>query len=211
LGVLRLPGRGLRRHEPSPESLRDAVGAIASSIAAMAGPAPLLVGHSLGGLVAFAVAQELDRRGRSAARLMALTSTAPHAWEEHLVASGAQNSEEYVERRVARLMRDGAVPAELADHPELGVAVREALTADVRMSYVGLEGTPLSCPITSVVARDDTIVHRDATSLWHKATSRDLDEIVVPGDHFFYRSNPELLTRLIVGEVTALDGAYHLD
>jgi surfactin synthase thioesterase subunit len=209
--ALRMPGRGLRRGEPPPSTMAEAVEAIASSIAAMAGPAPLLVGHSLGGLVAFAVAQKLEHRGRAPARLMALTSTAPHAWEQHLTSSGAQDSQDYVERRVARLLRDGAVPTELAEHPELGTAVREALTDDVRMSYTTLDGSPLSCAITSVVARDDAIVDREATALWHKATSRELEEIVVPGDHFFYRTNPQLLSRLIVGELTALDGAYQFD
>lgn len=211
LGALRMPGRGLRRDEPAPTDLEQVIGPIADAVVGLGGTAPLLVGHSFGGLLAFAVAQELDRRGRPPARLVAVTSTAPHAWEDYLASLGASDREDYVERRVARLLRDGAVPESLAGHPELGQAVREQLAADVRMSYRSFSTDPLSCPITAITAREDALVDRDASALWHKATNGEIHELTVPGGHFFYRENPVLLARLLLGELSQLDGAYRLD
>jgi len=211
LGALRMPGRGLRRSEPAPARMEPVIDEIATSIATMTGPAPVLVGHSFGGLLAFAVAQELDRRGTPPARLVAVASTAPHAWEDRLAEIGGVDEDDYVERRTRQLMADGAVPKELADHPELGAATREALATDVRMSYRAFITTPLSCPITAITARDDDLVDREASALWHKATNAAIDELTVPGGHFFYREHPLLLARLLLGELTQLDGAYHGD
>lgn len=210
LGVLRMPGRGPRSDEPSPSDIAAVVAHVAASLEPIGGPAPVLVGHSFGGLLAFAVAQELDRRLTPPARLIAVASVAPHAWAGQLARSGAADREDYASRRTDQLMADGAVPAGITDHPELGPAARTSLRVDVRLSYHPFDLTPVFCPITAVFARDDPLVDRSAWAGWPAATSSRTDRITVPGDHFFYRADPQLLGRLILGEVGALDGGYHL-
>jgi len=67
LGVMRMPGRGVRHAEPAPRDLADLVGSLADAVRLLPGPPPVIVGHSVGGLFGYALALELERRGRSLA------------------------------------------------------------------------------------------------------------------------------------------------
>lgn len=133
----------------------------------------------------------------------------PHTWADHPVRRGEADPEEYVAQRLRRLLADGGVPPGLAGHRELGPQVRSAMVADLRLACTAPPPEPpLSCPVTVVAAREDPLVPREATSGWHRATRAETAEIVVPGDHFFYRSRPEVLARVVLGELAALAGGY---
>lgn len=86
LGVLRLPGRGPRSSEDPPDALPGLVAAITDATVGLGGPPPVLVGHSFGGLLAYAVAAGLEARGVSVARLVTLASSSPRAWITELAA-----------------------------------------------------------------------------------------------------------------------------
>ena len=116
--------------------------------------------------------------------------------------------EEYVASRVERLLTGGGVPADLHEHPEVLAAVRGAIADDVRLGVTAPVPRALSCPVTSIVARDDTVVSRRDTAQWTRATRFALVETVLPGDHFFYRETPQVLARLVLGELSVLDGPY---
>lgn len=205
-GVLRVPGRGIRADEPPPASLAELGSAVVHSIEALDGPRPVLAGHSFGSLMAFGAAQELERRGRPPARLVAIAGTAPLAW--HRRRTRLPPPHEYVPRRVAQLFADGGVPAAVAADPELAGQARAMLETDVRLSLDPLDPAPVSCPLTSVRARDDELVDAEGAALWHEASTSEVDEIVVPGGHFFYRTAPRVLAGLLAGEMSQLDGAY---
>lgn len=75
-------GRGTDERAPL-RSMPDAVASYADALASAGGERPLvLLGFSLGGLVAYAVALELERRGRPAAGLILSHTLPPTDWRE---------------------------------------------------------------------------------------------------------------------------------
>jgi surfactin synthase thioesterase subunit len=112
-----------------------------------------MVGHSFGSVLAFVVAGRLQRRGRPPAGLVAVAGVAPARWREHLARVAAADREDYVRRRTAELIADGALPGGIAGHPELQAAARHPFDPD-----------PVACPITVVRARDDGVVGPDAVA-----------------------------------------------
>ena len=201
LGVLRLPGRGPRAHEDPPTALAGLVAAIADAAAGLGGPPPVLVGHSFGGLLAYAVASRLQDRGRPVARLVALASSSPPAWMAELAADRAAHPAGgragFAARRSARILRDGGVPAEIAAHPELRSRVLATAAVDAGLAFDGFGTSALRSPVTAIRARDDRWVDAGAVAGWADVAGGGYDAATVPGGHFFYRDHPErLATRL---------------
>ncbi|BCB89378.1 phenolphthiocerol synthesis polyketide synthase type I Pks15/1 [Phytohabitans suffuscus] len=78
--VVALPHPGFRTGEPVPRDVEAAIAAHAGAVRQLAGDEPFaLAGYSSGGLVAHAVAAELERRGAPASALVLLDSYPPEA------------------------------------------------------------------------------------------------------------------------------------
>jgi surfactin synthase thioesterase subunit len=212
LGVLRLPGRAARRDEPAPTDLPTLLDAITGSVLELAGPAPVLVGHSFGGLLAFGVAGAVERAGHRIGRLITIASVSPRSWAEELAAHRRAHPGEgrsgFVARRSARILAQGGVPAEIAAHAEFGAQSRALLAVDLGLSYQGFPPAPIRAPITAIRARDDTMVERSAIAGWAAATRGHVEQVTVPGQHFFYRDDPQRLATRLRLEVQALDAGY---
>jgi surfactin synthase thioesterase subunit len=203
LGVLRLPGRGVRRDEAPPQELAPLVDAIAGSVAGLGGSAPILVGHSFGGLLAFAAAAAIEARGRAVARLITLASASPAAWHDELDADRRDHPDadraDFVARRTARIIARGGIPAEIDGHAEYGALARAGLAVDVGLSWTGFGRARLGCPITAIRASDDPLLDAGSVGGWADATTDAYEMVTVPGDHFFYRDRPRnLVARLRV-------------
>lgn len=194
LGVLRMPGRGPRAGEPPPAELAALVRAIGAATLGLAGPPPILVGHSFGGLLAYAVAAELQAREAPVARLLAVTSTSPPAWAAELAADRDRHPgtdrAEFATRRSARVLAQGGVPVPVAARPELREQALATVATDAGLSYDGFGTARLRCPVTAIRARDDELVDAAAVAGWAEVTGAGCDVVVVPGDHFFYRTRP---------------------
>jgi surfactin synthase thioesterase subunit len=207
LGALRVPGRGSRQEETAPTDLVALAERVATSVVALPGPPPVLVGHSFGGLVAYAVACLVEERGAAIGRFVAVASSSPPAWQRDVSAASAMAVEERTDRILAR----GALPPHIAADPELSSHARSLIATDVALGHHSLPLRPLTCPVTVVRGRDDTMVSLEATEGWASVTATPPAVITVPGGHFFYRSSPERLVNLLRMELSALDDAYAYD
>jgi surfactin synthase thioesterase subunit len=204
LGVLRMPGRGSRATEPAPVSLADLTGQLARAIATLDGPPPVLVGHSFGGLLGYAVARALHDAGHPVARLVAVASAPPDRWRARAEAAGP----DFADRQTERILGRGDVPAQVAADPALAARARAQIRTDLVLSLQPVAAGPLSCPITVVRGADDTIAEDPAG--WSAATDAYVDLVTVPGGHFFYRDDPRRLAERLRMELMALDAAYDL-
>jgi surfactin synthase thioesterase subunit len=206
LGVLRVPGRGPRQAEPAPTDLTTLAAVIGDSILALDGPPPVLVGHSFGGLLAYAAACRVEDAGGRVGRLVAVASASPPSWQREVVSS----TPDFVEARTERILARGGLPAHVAADPELRHHARRLIATDVRLMHGGFPLRLLTCPITVVRPRDDQMVDPPAVDEWAAVSRQPVEHVTVAGDHFFYRSAPErLMTRLRM-ELSTLDGAYEL-
>jgi pyochelin biosynthesis protein PchC len=203
LGVLRMPGRGPRASEPAPVSLTALTRQIAGAVAALDGPPPLLVGHSFGGLVGYAVARALEEAQRPVARLLAVASLPPDRWRAR--ADGTDGGD-FVDRQIDRILGRGDVPRLVAADPALVARTRAQLRTDLLLSLQPVPAGPLSCPVTVLRgAADQVVTELDG---WQAATSATAEIVTVPGGHFFYREDPQRLAARLRMELMALDAAY---
>jgi medium-chain acyl-[acyl-carrier-protein] hydrolase len=179
-----LPGRATRSDEPFAELWP----ALVQDFAGWLEPArddepPALLGHSLGGHVAFEVARELERRTGSGPRhLFVAGCRPPHRVPSHwtLPADSAVLVHEVN-------VRYGAVPPQVRAEPELLKRFVPMLRADLELAaaYTWDPGKPLRCPITALAGVEDLTAPPPEAQHWRAHTTGPFATAVLPGAHFF--------------------------
>ena len=184
--AVQLPGREDRIHEPPLRRLADAVALVLPAVLALDGPLVLL-GHSLGALLAFELARALAHHRRTPALLAALAFPAPH--RPQLVDTAG------LLRRVGDRL-----------DPALRDALTPVLTADIELvaSHSHADAPPLACPIAAFGGADDPHVPRDALADWARHTRGDFTLRTLPGDHAFIRTAPAPLLAALAALLPAV-------
>jgi len=191
-----LPGRGSRSEEQFARSWPELLGDLADALESHADQKPLaLLGHSFGGLIAYEVARELERRGTR--------------WPKHLFVSGCRaphrldgdvrlpDDDDRLVVEVDR--RYGAVPTAVRREPELLARFMPILRADLELarSYVWRPGQKLRCPITALAGADDRTGPPGEVQHWREHTHGQFRAVTLPGAHFFIHSELRSVAKLI--------------
>lgn len=186
VSAVRYPGRAERIAEETSTDLITLAAEIADVMVIKDDDRPVaLFGHSMGAAVAFETARAMQSRG------------APPL---HLFASGSRDTDElntdrgkYVEQDPStvaeQLVRLGGTDRELAEDIDFQELVHPYVNGDGRMFHdYELRLSPrLACPVTTIVGDADT--DADARP-WHRLTTAEFREYVVPGDHFYLIAEP---------------------
>jgi surfactin synthase thioesterase subunit len=197
-----LPGRGSRLGEPFVESFAALVASLcdevcdeqAAAINATTGSF-MLFGHSMGGLLAWGIAQRLRERGLPApAALFVSGCPAPSQRDPQRFANKDTDAQ-----LIADLRRQGGTPEEVFASPEMLRITLDALRADYRVcaSAPHARSLPLDMPIHAFGGRQDDI---DASRLaaWRREARTLFSLTWLDGGHFFIRqSEPQLLAALV--------------
>jgi len=191
-----LPGRAGRSDEPFADSWADLVRDFADWLDLAGGEEPpALLGHSLGGHVAFEVARELERRtGRAPRHLFVAGCRAPHRLPEHWSLPDDR------EALVAEVdVRYGAVPPEVRAEPELLQRFVPMLRADLELAaaYRWVASEPLRCPITALAGVEDRTAPPAEAHHWADCTLGPFATAVMPGAHFFLHHELATVAKLI--------------
>lgn len=179
------PGRGARFTESLPESLDDLAGPILRCLPADATDLVIL-GHSMGSLVAFEIARALTLEGRPPLAFVASACRAPHlpnpcpVRPEQLTDDGL----------VAAIKARGGTEDGILDEPELREIVLPPIRADFGIDdayqFTG-DVTALTCPATIVGGDADPVVPVETLSNWRKVTHGPSEVHVLPGGHFYFQ------------------------
>lgn len=192
-----LPGRGSRLGEPFVESFAALVAGLCDeqSAAMTTASSFMLFGHSMGGLLAWGIAQRLRERGLPApAALFVSGCPAPSQRDPQRFANKDTDAQ-----LIADLRRQGGTPEEVFASPEMLRITLDALRADYRVcaSAPHAKGLPLDMPIHAFGGRQDDI---DASRLaaWRREARTLFSLTWLDGGHFFIRqSEPQLLAALV--------------
>ncbi|MCX4521958.1 alpha/beta fold hydrolase [Streptomyces anulatus] len=181
--ALTLPGHAHRWRQPLAEDLHRLADDIADVTAPLQDERPLvLLGYSLGGLLAFEVARRLNRRGRAPELLIAAACPPPGLLPE------GRNRHTLPDREFIALLRQmGATPEAILDEPEMIGLLLPMLRADFALSerYRYTPGKPLPTPIVTVGGSDDPEIAPAAMASWAEETTLSLTQIVLAGGHLF--------------------------
>lgn len=189
---MHLPGRTSRLAEPPHVAMAPLVAELADAIDFT--PPFVLLGHSLGALVAFETARELARRGRPGpAHLVVSCCPAPQSTTTRLQIAGLTDDTliDAVERGT------GEPLTALREDPELRALALPALRADFTLlrDYRPPPGPVLQCPVTVLAG---TAERAPATADgWAVHTAGPTARTLLPGGHFPFREGRDAYLRAV--------------
>ena len=205
VGIVQLPGRGSRLHDPLVQSIPDAVSGIVAELSAMPVYPTVLFGHSLGGLIAFETARRLRDCGWPLLALFVSGRRAPRLADPLPPISKLPVHEfmSEVQRRY------DAIPAAVAADSELMNLLVPGLRADFSMieSYRYDGGPALRCPIIACGGVDDPHASRTELEAWRDETSNRFSVHTFSGGHFYLQREQEAITALIANQLSVMVAA----
>jgi surfactin synthase thioesterase subunit len=182
---LALPGHDGRLNEPLYTDLKVLAGALGEELGRHALDRPfVLLGHSMGALLAFEIARSLRRTGHDSPHLLVLTGCpAPHAIvvAEPLYKLPDDELMNVLQRRY------GGIPAVVGANPELWSLLAPVIRADFEMieTYSFTQEPPLDVPMLVLGGTEDSAVSAGRLMEWRRHTTQDFNVRLLPGGHFF--------------------------
>jgi len=180
-----LPGHDGRLNEPLGTDLVILANELSDELHRHAIDRPfVLLGHSMGGLLAFEIARALRERGYAMPRMLVITGCRPpHTIiiKQPLHALPDKELIDVLQKRY------GGIPPAVRDSPELQALLLPALRADFQMieNYRYAEGQPLDVPLLVLGGTDDPAVSASDLSDWRRYTTGQCNVRLLPGAHFF--------------------------
>ncbi|WP_419736098.1 thioesterase II family protein [Pseudomonas sp. COR18] len=171
------PGRGRRMFEPLPGSIAELA---EEALAALPRNQQLvLLGHSMGGFVAHALAARLCEQGRPPARLLLSSVRAPHLTPHRCLAGHSD------EAFATALLELGGIAPQLLCDAEARALFLPMLRADFALAeaHRAQPPKPLDCAVSLFHGRDDEHVPLADLERWRDWAA--IDQLhLQPGGHF---------------------------
>ncbi|HZV75247.1 MAG TPA: alpha/beta fold hydrolase [Conexibacter sp.] len=186
LEPLELPGRGRRVAEAACETLQAAAADCAERVAPATRGAPFaLIGHSIGGLLAYELDALLRRRDGPTPTAVIVAGTPAPCRGDRTEALHALPDDRFL-AAVAKL---GGLPDVVLEHPEARAFHTAVLRADYRLHECYEPADPphrIDAPLLVLLAADDPLTCADDARRWRRFAARQLTTRTVPAAaHFF--------------------------
>jgi medium-chain acyl-[acyl-carrier-protein] hydrolase len=189
-------GRGIRYTEPPHRSVAEMVQDYLPVLRAHLDLPFAFYGHSLGGLLALELAQQLRAEGLALPGHLFIGATVPpvagltHPGISHL------SDEGFV---TAVRDRYSGIPKSIFQERELMEIFLPALKADFSAfeTFDRNSVTQVSCPITAFAGSEDAVIAPDMMQGWCRHTEVSFDLRIIPGDHFFLSTSGQLVLSTI--------------
>ncbi|HEX8052740.1 MAG TPA: alpha/beta fold hydrolase [Thermoleophilaceae bacterium] len=185
LCAVALPGRGTRVQEPSIDRIDRLTTFVSAAVRGLLDRPYALFGHSMGALLAYELARELDRAGAPAPlRLFVSGFRAPH-----LPARGDPLHVLPDDELTARLDEFGGTPPKVMESNAFMGLFLPPTRADLAAceTYEHVPGPALATPITAFGGRADRLVSEDELRAWEQHTSGAFMLRLFEGGHFYLR------------------------
>jgi surfactin synthase thioesterase subunit len=193
---VQLPGRETRFGDRPIDDMEELVDRLVEILLPFMDSPFALLGHSMGGFVAYELAAAVEARAGLVARsLVASSATAPHL--------GVRARERISELPDAELVqaldaRYEGIPREIRDQPEHLAVFLPLLRGDLRLleNYAPPRRASLGCPIHGFRGTEDRGVSPEELAGWADYTRAGFTATELAGGHFAAFAHPGLAERL---------------
>lgn len=199
---VQLPGRGRRFNEEPGRRLVPLARRIAEELAPHLVHPYVLFGHSMGALIAFEVARELERAGGRGPSLLMVSGRRGPEWPRTRPLTYDMPDEEFK----AELRRMNGTPEEVLDNPQLMELMTPLLRADFEsVQTYAFEGPcALRCPVRGYGGLSDGEVPVESLAAWGRYTGSTFRLSMFPGDHFFVFQPESRFLHKLATDLTSL-------
>ncbi|MEW2620549.1 alpha/beta fold hydrolase [Streptomyces sp. NPDC048106] len=190
---VQLPGREERFGEPRFTDLDALIDDMDAQLDEELSEPHLFYGHSMGALIAYALARRREQRGARLPRALVLSAfRAPHLPAPEIADPDADDEE-----LLAALVELGGIPQALVGHPEFLSALLPVARDDLRLCLGGtaVPTGPLRVPLHLFAGQADQLVSVDEMRSWRRHAGAGCTVRTLPGGHFFVRSDESLFLR----------------
>jgi len=194
--AVQLPGRENRIGERPFTNLIELVQALLPTLLPHLDKPFAFFGHSMGALIAYEVARQLQAHGRMPTHLLISGRRAPMLPEpEALLHTLASDMAFLTELQ----RRYNNIPAVLFEDAELRELFVPLLRADLTLveTYPCVVQLPLPCPLVALGGTHDPRVSLAELQAWQALTHARFTLRVFPGDHFYFNQQPLPLLQTI--------------
>ncbi len=185
LAAVRLPGRAPRLDEPALRDMDTLVSALAHSVRRQLDRPYAMLGHSLGGRVAFELIRQLRRDGARPPVALVVSGSRPPRRQR------ARQLHELPDAELVDWLRSlGGTDPRLLANLEVVRMLLPSLRADLQVeaSHVYRAEPALRCPILAFAGTDDPEAPADQMADWQAETDGLFHLRVLPGNHFFLQA-----------------------
>lgn len=192
---LQLPGRGAKMENAMPDSIQSMANAIMPELESLRDKKIVLFGHSMGGLIAFELARNMENYREEPA----------HA----LFISGCRAPDEPVNRSltglddkqlIQELAGMGGTETTLLEQPELLSPFLSILRQDIALceKYVSPLSKPLQAPIYVLWGTEDYLITPKMIDGWRRfCNGKNIAFHPHKGDHFYHHQQTDKVMKLI--------------
>ncbi|KAF0866419.1 thioesterase II family protein [Pseudomonas sp. LD120] len=202
LYALQLPGREGRSQESRYRDMQTAANDVVDCLEQFSDDIPCcFFGHSMGALLAFAVASVLQERGRPLPQQLLLSGmVAPHVPQQVAPLHQLPPAQ-----AIGVLQAMGGVPAVVLAEEDLMQMYLPIIQADIQMvySYANAQARPLDLDMICLSGSQDRIAPPSQMQQWRRYTQGSFEQFVFAGGHFFL--DAQVMSRI----KAVLAGARH--
>jgi len=197
--IVHYPGRGSRYKEPPIKELSILVENIYQAIQPFLDKPFAFFGHSMGGIIAFELAQVLKQNNSPQPIALFMSACGvPH------IPNPNQPIHSLSDIEFLQSVKDlNGTPSEILDQPELMQLLLPTLRADFELieTYQFASTSPINCPIFAFGGLDDPRVSRERIEAWAIHTNSHFEANFFEGDHFFINAAKESVTQQILSSL----------
>jgi acyl transferase domain-containing protein/NADPH:quinone reductase-like Zn-dependent oxidoreductase/surfactin synthase thioesterase subunit/SAM-dependent methyltransferase/NAD(P)-dependent dehydrogenase (short-subunit alcohol dehydrogenase family)/aryl carrier-like protein len=205
--AIQYPGREERVGETPFDYHLDLVKAIADAIDPLLNCPIAFYSHSAGAGIGLELARYLRReKGIQPVKFIVGGWRSPHLVSPFKFLDAIRDDEVYMDKNIPNIinhLRSLEIPESVLQNRELIQEMLPALRADILLGkrYKYYEDEPLSCALTAIAGKDDSVFSPEQVKQWEKHTSGEFKFKIVNGSHLFCRDNKEELLELINEEL----------